>query len=345
MKDHLSEITVSPPETVSSVYEDLAQTMLPDDRPLWHVTLIHDTLADQDLIVFQAHHAIGDGLCFVQMMNFLFDLELREATKLIEIKEKEKLRDQQNRKEKSKANAHSTASININTAIQNVNHKNNSSSSFTNRNSNNNSIEAADDQRNSTGDVIHEDEEEQDQEVSLSLSLNKLGSNSPIQQQNSALRQMNTSNTATSRLVTQNSKDFSTRSKESKDGDDSSSFINGNNQSPGFPGALQMVMEANNTQTNFSHQSLAVDCSVAGIGNISRLNNTSSTLPLHFETETPGVTSERVTHASGTLTKQQRNRPKVAPQPLKGENSNKKVLLNPEMLAIDIKSVKKIAKR
>lgn len=47
------QITVTPPETLTSVLGMFASEMLPEDRPLWHMTLIHDILADRDILVFR----------------------------------------------------------------------------------------------------------------------------------------------------------------------------------------------------------------------------------------------------------------------------------------------------
>ncbi|GMH75771.1 hypothetical protein TrST_g3078 [Triparma strigata] len=76
--DHLNEITVTPPETLTSVLGMYASEMLPEDRPMWHMTLVHDILADRDILVFRSHHAIGDGLSLVQMMNWIFDIENKD---------------------------------------------------------------------------------------------------------------------------------------------------------------------------------------------------------------------------------------------------------------------------
>ncbi|GMI12091.1 hypothetical protein TrLO_g2635 [Triparma laevis f. longispina] len=76
--EHLNEITVTPPETLTSVLGMFASEMLPEDRPLWHMTLIRDILADRDILVFRSHHAIGDGLSLVQMMNWIFDIENKD---------------------------------------------------------------------------------------------------------------------------------------------------------------------------------------------------------------------------------------------------------------------------
>jgi hypothetical protein len=78
VNDHCCEITVRPPETLTSVLGDYVSTLLPEDRPLWSVTLVHDVFANRDLVVFRSHHALGDGLSLVQMMNWMFDLEAKE---------------------------------------------------------------------------------------------------------------------------------------------------------------------------------------------------------------------------------------------------------------------------
>ena len=79
VSEHLFEMTVLPPETITSVLGDFVSEMLPEDRPLWHMTLVHDTLANRDMVIFRSHHAVGDGLSLVQMMNWIFDVQVSEA--------------------------------------------------------------------------------------------------------------------------------------------------------------------------------------------------------------------------------------------------------------------------
>jgi len=79
VSEHLFEMTVSPPETITSVLGDFVSEMLPEDRPLWHMTLVHDKLAKRDMVIFRSHHAVGDGLSLVQMMNWIFDIQTKEA--------------------------------------------------------------------------------------------------------------------------------------------------------------------------------------------------------------------------------------------------------------------------
>ena len=76
VSEHLFEMTVSPPETITSVLGDFVSEMLPEDRPLWHMTLVHDTLAKRDMVIFRSHHAVGDGLSLVQTMNWIFDIQI-----------------------------------------------------------------------------------------------------------------------------------------------------------------------------------------------------------------------------------------------------------------------------
>ena len=58
---------------------DFVSEILPEDKPLWHMTLVHDTLANRDLVIFRSHHAIGDGLSLVQMMHWIFDIQTKEV--------------------------------------------------------------------------------------------------------------------------------------------------------------------------------------------------------------------------------------------------------------------------
>mgnify|MGYP000279825248 CR=1 FL=1 len=76
--EHTQEICVRPPEALTSVLEEYVANELPEDRPLWHMTLIHDLNANQDVVVFRCHHSIGDGLALVQLINWLFDNEQQE---------------------------------------------------------------------------------------------------------------------------------------------------------------------------------------------------------------------------------------------------------------------------
>jgi hypothetical protein len=79
LSDHVEEITVRPPETITSLLSEYCSEVLPDDRAMWKMTLVHDTFASRDIVVFRSHHAIGDGLSLVQMVDWLFDIETRDV--------------------------------------------------------------------------------------------------------------------------------------------------------------------------------------------------------------------------------------------------------------------------
>jgi len=79
LDDHIEEVTVTSPETLSSILAEYCSELLPEDRAMWKLTLVHDKLASRDIVVFRSHHAIGDGLALVQMVDWLFDIETRDV--------------------------------------------------------------------------------------------------------------------------------------------------------------------------------------------------------------------------------------------------------------------------
>lgn len=65
LRAHLDERTLPAPGTqreLDAVYGDLASTMLPRDRALWAMTLVHGLEGGRQAVVVRVHHAIVDGL-------------------------------------------------------------------------------------------------------------------------------------------------------------------------------------------------------------------------------------------------------------------------------------------
>jgi diacylglycerol O-acyltransferase / wax synthase len=61
---HLGERTLEAPgdgEALDALYGELATRLLPRDRPLWDLTLVHGLAGGRQAVVFRVHHAVTDG--------------------------------------------------------------------------------------------------------------------------------------------------------------------------------------------------------------------------------------------------------------------------------------------
>lgn len=67
---HLAEATLDRPDDFDGLCGALATTPLPDDRPLWHATLVHGLGPDRQAVVFQIHHAVMDGIGAANSFRF-----------------------------------------------------------------------------------------------------------------------------------------------------------------------------------------------------------------------------------------------------------------------------------